>query len=173
VAECWDNAETILRRSIKQKHQAADEEFITRLFLDEFRYLLRRASNAKRISQAFLKDLKRIGLSCTLRPVGYHFSELDCRCVLHRRSVEKVTGGDFGLTLAALKYIFGSPGLSLSDSDLEPTTCQIVVTEYQRGLLCQAKLKHKNGKWGTLTKSKKSLFPERVDYYGLLLYHIG
>ena len=143
VAECWDKAETILRRSIKQKHQEADEEFITRLFLDEFRYVLRKASDAKRISQAFSKDLQRNwpGLPHQWAIIS---ENLIADVSLHRRSVETVTGGDFGLTITRPQvHLHRLSDLSLSLHEPSYRAHKVEVSEYQRGLLCQAKLKKK------------------------------
>jgi hypothetical protein len=172
VTECWEKAEAALRRSIKQKHQDSDEEFITRLFLDEFRYVLRRASDAKRISQAFLKDLQKNWPGLAGQHQWAVISEnLVADVSLHRRSVEKVTGGDFGLTVTRPQVsLHPLPNLIFSSHESLPVAHQIEMSEYQRGLLCQAKLKHKDGKWNELTDKQKILFPERADYYGLLLY---
>jgi hypothetical protein len=172
VVECWDKAESELRKSIKQKHQDADEEFITRLFLDEFRYLLRKASANKRISQAFLKDLQQVfpELAYT-HEIAIVSEDLIADVSLHRRSVEKLTGGDFGLTITRPQVsLSGFPSHSLSYNDSEYIHCQMGVSEYQRGLLCQAKLKGRDGRWGKLTRQQKSLLPDRINYFGLLLY---
>ena len=41
---------------------------------------------------------------------------------------------------------------------------------YQRGILCQAKLKRANGRWNTFGKKQNSILPERLKYLALLLY---
>jgi len=171
VVECWDKAESGLRKSIKQKHQDADEEFITRLFLDEFRYKLHKASADKRIGQAFLKDLQQAfpALAYT-HEIAIVSEDLIADVSLHRRSVETLTGGDFGLTITRPQVsLSGFPGYSLSYNDSEYIHCQIGVSEYQRGLLCQAKLKGRDGRW-RMTRNQKSLLPDRINYFGLLLY---
>jgi hypothetical protein len=42
--------------------------------------------------------------------------------------------------------------------------------DYRRGILCQAKMKDKDGKWGKFTKQQKCLLPDRMKYLCLLLY---
>jgi hypothetical protein len=76
---------------------------------------------------------------------------------LHKRGEEKVTGGDFGLTITRPQVTYSS--------ELE-----LIIGEYRRGLLCQAKIKRRNGKWGRLSKKQREIFPGRMNYLGLVLY---
>ena len=46
----------------------------------------------------------------------------------------------------------------------------LVKNDYRRGLLCQAKLKKSDGKWGKLTNNQIEKLPKSLSYLGLLLY---
>jgi len=160
VKQCWNNAENELRTSVDKKHPDLDEEFIIRLFYDEFAFLLSEASEKGQIRDAFTSDLHAA------------FPELDCcaeldsisdgliaNLSLHKREVERFTGGDLGLTIIR-------PQLARSYYD----SSEIQIGERQQGLLCQAKIKRRSGRWGTITKKQRDLFPDRMKYLGLLLY---
>jgi len=161
IKKCWKNAEGELQTLIKRKHPDLDEEFITRLFYGEFSFSVRGASKRGDISKAFLNDLEQ-----AFPNLGYIgqldvFEGLIAKVSLHKKEVEKFTGGDFGLTIIR-------PILQMSQS----FSGQPVFTkdEYPCGLLCQAKIKRRNGKWGKLTNKQKDVFPDRMKYLGLLLY---
>lgn len=76
---------------------------------------------------------------------------------LHKRSIECVTGGDFGFVIIRPQITFHSNHFKI-DKD------------YQRGLLCQAKLKDRRGCWGRLTPNQRATLPKHLEYAGLLLY---
>ncbi len=165
IVKCWQDAENELRASIEEKHPDLDEEFITRLFCDELAFLLRKASSEGTIRQAFLIDLQNafpeIESDSELASVS---DNLIADISLHKREVEKITGGDFGLTITRPQMLFDPP------SDWSPHYGHLQITEYQRGLLCQAKIKRRTDKWGSLSKRQKDVFPSRMKYLGLLLY---
>jgi hypothetical protein len=161
IKKCWKIAEGKLQTLIKEKHPDLDEEFITRLFYGEFSFSVHRASKKGDISEAFLNDLEQAFFN-----LGYIgqldiFEGLIAEVSLHKREVEKFTGGDFGLTIIRPQVQMSSCGYG-----------QAVLSkdEYCRGLLCQAKIKRRNGKWGKLSKRQKDVFPDRIKYLGLLLY---
>jgi hypothetical protein len=158
IIKCWEDAEAELRSVIEKKYHDLDEEFITTLFYGELAFMLREASQKKAIERAFQADLRRafprLESWGDLKSIS---ANLIADVSLHKREVEKITGGDFGLTLTR-------PQLSLHRQS------ELVISEYQRGLLCQAKLKRRNGKWGKLTKRQKDVFPSRMSYLALLLY---
>lgn len=169
IIQCWDKAEAVLRRAIKQKHHDPEEEFITRLFCDEFSFALQKASRQGRIAQEFLMDLRR-----AYPELSYH-SELKliadnliASVSLHKRHIEKFTGGDFGLTITRPDVSFSPP----SDYGYSETGYIEITSDYQRGLLCQAKLRQKSS-WGRLTPKQKRVIPERLAYLALLLYECG
>src|SRR4029453_19313864 len=58
VARCWDAAEQTLRGDVRRNHPGAFEEVITELFYGLFADELRRATAARTISQAFLRDVE-------------------------------------------------------------------------------------------------------------------
>jgi hypothetical protein len=158
VIQCWEDAEAELRSVIEKKYHDLDEECITTLFYGELAFTLREASRKKAIEQAFLVDLRRAFPQ--IQSVGKLASisaNLIADVSLHKREVEKITGGDFGLTLTRPQLSWhGQSALDRS--------------EYQRGLLCQAKLKRRNGKRGKLTHRQNDIFPSRMNYLALLLY---
>jgi hypothetical protein len=165
IEKCWEKAEGELQALIEKKHPDLDEEFITRLFYGEFAFLVYEASANGEIRQAFLSDLKiafpNLAYSPQLESLP---SGLIADMSLHKRDVEKFTGGDFGLTIIRpiIKMSRHSYGKTVLKKD-----------EYCCGLLCQAKIKRRNGKWGKLSNKQKDIFPDRMKYLGLLLYDYG
>ena len=164
IIQCWEKAESNLRRNIKKKYRDPDEEFITRLFCGEFSFSLRKASMQGLIRKSFLEDLRRaypeLGHCRELTLIA---ENLIADVSLHKRHIEKFTGGDFGLTITRPDLSFSAPSHYSNTGYLE------INANYQRGLLCQAKLKQKSG-WGKLTPKQKKVLPERMPYLGLLLY---
>lgn len=161
IKKCWKNAECELQTLIKEKHPDLNEEFITRLFYGEFSFSVRGASKKGDISKAFLNDLEQ-----AFPNLGYIgqldiFEGLIAEVSLHKREVEKITGGDFGLTIIR-------PIVQISQSCFGQA--EFTKDEYPCGLLCQAKIRRRNGKWGKLSKRQKDVFPDRIKYLGLLLY---
>jgi hypothetical protein len=158
IIQCWEDAEAELRSVIEKKYHDLDEECITTLFYGELAFTLREASRKKAIEQAFLVDLRRA--FPRIQSVGELASisaNLIADVSLHKREVEKITGGDFGLTLTR-------PQLSWHGQSV------LARSEYRRALLCQAKLKRRNGKWGKLMHRQKDIFPSRMNFLALLLY---
>lgn len=157
-AECWQTAEHELRASIAIKHHDLDEEFITRLFFDELAYRLRQATDKGKFRESFLSDLQQafseLNNPAQLAEIAW---PLSADVTLHKRETEKLTGGDFGL-------IITRPQVS------HDGYTALILTEYSRGLLCQAKLKRRNGKWGKLSQKQREVFPQRLRYLGLILY---
>lgn len=118
---------------------------------------LRTASQEHHIERAFLTDLRKafpdLGHGSELRSLA---RGLIADVTLHRRETERVTGGDIGFMI--IRPQVNDRGKTLN------------VEDYRRGLLCQAKLKRSNGKWGSFTRRQKKVLPERMRYLGLLLY---
>jgi hypothetical protein len=78
---------------------------------------------------------------------------------LHRPKREKISGGDLGILLLRPQVVYSAPTVTIKD--------------YRRGLLVQAKMKRKTGKWGQFNRNQKRVLPERRSYLGLLLYQFG
>ncbi len=154
VVNCWMSAEVALRAVVKGKHHDLDEEFITTLFYGELRDVLRKASQEKKVERAFLSDLRTSfpepQFSSDIRSSA---TNLIADVTLHKRATERLTGGDFGFTLVR-------PVLS-GFGDW---------TKAEQGLLCQAKIKRRNGKWGPLQAKQKQVLSDRTSYLALLLY---
>jgi hypothetical protein len=160
VTNCWKEAEAELRGGIEKKYHDLDEEFITRLFYGEFAYSLNQASGKGLIRRAFLIDLQnafpKLRNSRELNAIP---NALIAEVSLHKREVERITGGDFGLTIIR-PQVFSPPY----------NKHELWIEQYEQGLLCQAKIKRRNGKFGKLTKKQKEVLPGRMDYLSLLLY---
>ena len=77
---------------------------------------------------------------------------------LHGRGAERTSGGDLGLLIVR-------PHVSL-EGDVAR------VRDYRRGLLCQAKRK-KGRRFGSLSKSQRSVLPARLPYLAILGYEFA
>lgn len=171
VDECWKAAEKDLRASIETKHHDLDEEVITKLFYGEFRFALNRASEKRLISTVFLKDLRRAFPSFATSSGFKTIAEnLVADVSLHSRKREGITGGDFGFTITR-------PQVSVTGFSPYHTTPfvgdnrpKILTSEHQFGLLVQAKLKGRTGKWGRFKPNQVKVLPEHMEYLALLLY---
>jgi hypothetical protein len=160
------HAETFLKEQIKLYYHDANEEFITFAFYSHIKHRLREASRNKLIEKAFLRDLKeairREGLSgpsgewALERQLSREASGLVADMVLHNKRQEGKTGGDFGLIVVRPQIITRSDFLEIKKGS-------------STGLLCQAKLKRKDGKWGGLRR-QRDVLPEHLDYASLVLY---
>ncbi len=162
IANCWNESEEALRASIRSKHPDLDEKDITRFFHDELRLSFEKVSNGEEVENAFLNDLNEAFpmYSCEHR---HEFGELSSGLIasvtLHSPEAERFTGGDLGLLLTR-------PNVKFSyryDKELE-------VDGFSQGLLCQAKIKRRNGKWGPFSPNQKEILPNHLDYLSLILY---
>lgn len=157
VTEAWRMAEKVLRASVFEKHWDANEEFITKLFHGEFRYVLEQASAKGAVAAAFLEDLRR-----ELEEVEDHSlqriaSGLIATATLHTRDTERRTGGDLGVMIVR-------PNVSFSQFE-----GIVRISDYRRGMLGQAKLKDRTGRWGRFTPNQLRILPPRLQYTALLL----
>lgn len=160
IARCWTESETAIRTSFREKHPDLDEVFITRLFHDVLRETFHKISDEGKVEEAFLKDLRKAFPTYAYSEVLANISSgLVASVTLHPPKIEEYTGGDLGLLLTR-------PNVSES-YDYET---KLIVGGYRRGLLCQAKVKRRNGKWGQFSKNQKKMLPNHVDYLALLLY---
>src|ERR1700712_4167164 len=71
IASCWTEAEASARRQVLLKYPDADEEFITRLFFGELRFVLAKANRVQKVQKAFVYDL------CAAASEYYALSSLD------------------------------------------------------------------------------------------------
>ena len=160
VAECWERAEQALQGAIRQKYPDRDEEEITMLLRGELDEEFSRVSKNGTVERAFFLDLSRslpdvsqADLSKITRgPIAtVHF---------HPRKVEERTGGDFGL-------VFTRPNIRRVTHSRSRLT---IDSDYQRGLLCQAKVFGRGSAWGKLSAIQRKLLRDRLSYLVLLLY---
>lgn len=166
VTECWMQAETETRTRLANHHPDEDEEFITKLFQGEFRSVVEKSNNSGDIKTAFLHDIE------TQFPSHRNSSELltlandiSATVTFHPKMVEGTTKGDLGITFVRPNITANSSNPLMLDID----------DNYQRGLLCQAKIKrrpskNKKSKWGSFDKEQKDIVNERSPYLALLLY---
>lgn len=163
VCDAIGKAEENLREHIRVFYQNAGEEFITNLFYGQINYFLREASNKCQIEKAFLKDLES-ALTYN-HPSDYTLTTnlknkaagLVADIVLHNKRTEGKTGGDFGLIIIHPSIHVDSKCLKINKGQCS-------------GLLCQAKLKYKTGKWNSLKGNQKTLLHQNKDYSSLALY---
>lgn len=76
--------------------------------------------------------------------------------VLHNKRQEGETGGDFGLIIVHPKIVVKSNSIEVKKG-------------FSSGLLCQAKMKRRDRRWGDLRKQRETL-PAHLDYSSLVLY---
>lgn len=166
VCSAIADAEATFREQIKLYYHDANEEFITFAFYCHIKHKLQEASEDKLIEKAFLRDLKaalrtqRFGSWGIEREVERQLSQqaagLIADIVLHNKCQEAETGGDFGLIIVRPKITAKSDSLVINKG-------------FSSGLLCQAKIKRKVGRWGNLRKQREVL-PEHLDFSSLVLY---
>src|SRR4029453_4592374 len=133
-------------RDVRRNHPGAFEEVITELFYGLFADELRRATAARTISQAFLRDVETEIPKLAGR--GSVIAEgLVAEVRLHGRTTEAVSGGDLGVLLVR-------PHVSLEWNVAR-------VRDYRRGLLCQAK-RRLGRRYEGVTPSQKQHRPEHI-----------
>jgi hypothetical protein len=165
VCNAINSAEATLREHIKLYYHNANEEHITFLLYGHIKHRLREASHNKSIEKAFLKDLKSsLGYQPNIdwdldRKLHQEAEGLIADIVLHNKRQEGKTGGDFGLIIV-------HPQIKVDDEFLE------IKKGVSSGLLCQAKLQDKDGKWGPLTKNQRATLsnPDHLYFTSLALY---
>jgi hypothetical protein len=160
VAECWEKAEEALQGVIRQKHPDRDEEMITTLLNGELNDEFSRVSESGAVEIAFLSDLC---LSLPDIPRADLSKKITRRLIatihFHPKEIEKKTGGDFGLVIIR-------PNIRRANS----RSRLLIDNDYQRGLLCQAKVLRRSLTWGKLTANQQELLSEKLSYFALVLY---
>lgn len=157
LTKYWKDSEGELRSVIEKKYHDLDEELVTKLFFSEFAFLLQQANQKKEFARAFLDDLRRAFPKAESLELSSFSSGLIADVSIHKHHEEKITGGDFGLTITR-------PDL------VHDRWATLIGREYRRGVLVQAKIKRRNGRWGILRKRQKDVFTKRINYLALLLY---
>lgn len=158
VCACWKQAEAALQEEIREYAPNKHEEFIIERFHAKFAEALTKASNDNLIARAFFCDLKAASAYSDIsdNDLAMIANGLIAELSLHEKSTERRTGGDMGLMIIR-------PQLTRSHDVIK-------ISDYRRGILCQAKMKDKDGKWGQFTRTQRSLLPNRMEYLGLWLY---
>jgi hypothetical protein len=156
ICRCWKWAENDMQQQIQQYYPDKHEEFVTELFHGRFAAALRAMSDENQIAMAFLNDLRSAYPDVQDTDLQKIATGLVADVLLHEKRTEKITGGDMG-------FMIIRPQIERSDN-------LVKIGDYRRGVLCQAKMKDKNGKWGHFTKKQMSVLPSRMNYLCLLLY---
>jgi hypothetical protein len=160
ISRCWRTAEEVLRQNVEKKFPDRDEEIITELFHAELEVECNKVSATGAVETAFLSDLRASFPEVPYARLSYIAHGLIATVNFHSRSVEETTGGDFGVVLIRPDVqhaaYFGS----------ELT----IERDYQRGLLCQAKIFRRNGTWGGLTSHQREILPAKLNYLAIVLY---
>lgn len=163
VCDAIGQAEENLREHIRIYYKNAGEEFITDLFYGQVKYFLSEASKKRLIENAFLKDLENalgynhLGDYTLSRLLKNRSAGLVADIVLHNKRTEGKTGGDFGLIII-------HPSIQIDSRYLKIKKGQC------SGLLCQAKLKDKVGKWNKLNDNQRVALNHNKDFSSLVLY---
>jgi len=158
VCECWLEAETLAFSHVRCQNPGAGEEFITELFWGYLNKMLTEATKNSSLKHAFEEDF--LEAFPALRPVSFYLDRVTNNifmdCQLHQKAVEKKWGGDFGLTLVR-------PSIATSIYSNH-------ITMKRQGLLCQAKLKSKQGQWRQLTNRQTKTLSGNLPFTALVLY---
>ena len=147
LCKCWAQAEAALQSYIKVNSPDIDEEIITHFFYARLSESLRVSSEHKAIETAFLSDLRASSIGHVRDDDLQRIARgLVADVLIHRRNTERLTGGDFGLMIVR--------------PHIEPGYRSLKISDYRRGVLTQAKLKHADGRWGTFTPNQERVLPK-------------
>jgi hypothetical protein len=160
ICRCWNKAEEELHSYIRNYCPDIDEETITLNFHAKLCEILMIANDGHLFERTFLSDLQA-SFSHRKHEFDYDLLPTIARGIvtdvtLHKRETEKITGGDLG-------FVIIRPFIQLTHSSIK-------IDDYRRGLLTQAKLKRRNGRWGKFTPKQEAVLPSKLDYLSLLLY---
>lgn len=156
------NAEKHVIEDVNLSLANAKEDEITTLFVVAAERGLKEATESGRIAAAVRSDLER-----GYRVHGYtpprrlkHLTDgLIARLRKQQPAEEMDTGGDFGLLLVEPQFqVRWDKQISFQRAGLK------------RGLLVQAKLRYRDGRWNKFTKTQMRVLPERMAYTALLKY---
>lgn len=160
-------AECTMHKHVAKYYHDANEEFITGLLYGQIKYALRTSSQKRQIEKAFQEDLEKAvnaaGLSDNIfdNQLSQESAGLIADIVLHNKQTEGRTGGDFGLVIVHPQILFAS---------MEVGTSIEIKKGCSSGLLCQAKLKDRNDRWGGFTDKQEKILPGHLDFTALALY---
>ena len=163
---CWNQAEAETAKSVAEKYFSPNEDDVTFLFISELGMAVDKASAAREVGKAFLTDLRRSIPSLDEAVAQRVSGKLVARVNRYKRWYEgRTSASDVGIVIRR-------PLVQRTSLELHQ--------DHAIGLLAQAKLGHcadstnsiytwKSG----LTRPQVRLFPERCDYYSLLLYRLA
>jgi hypothetical protein len=164
VRKAVELAELSMREHIKKYYHNVPEEFITTLFYGHINYALQEASENRLIEKAFFRDLRKVvhySPNLNQRDLDSEFRKqskgLVADVVLHNKQQEGKTGGDFGLVVIHPEILKSPKSIEIKGGN-------------SSGLLCQAKLRDKQGKWRNFTINQQKILPNYINFTSIVIY---
>jgi hypothetical protein len=157
VTRCIEVAEAGVQAEVAAAYPDAGEEQITTLLQGSVHRSLAIASGRGEIASAFREDLEAAGVSTFDGSASRAAHGLIAEVSWHPRSVEGITGGDFGLVLLRPRLSRDLGGLRIHAG-------------HACGLLVQAKKKRCGLPCGGLTVRQKVVLQDKMDFASIVLY---
>jgi len=170
IERCWNQAEAETAKAVAEKYFSPNEDDVTFLFIGELGMAVDKASAAREVGKAFLTDLRRSIPSLDDAVAQRVSGRLVARVNHYKRWYEgRTSASDVGIVIRR-------PLVQRTSYSTRVELHQ----DHAIGLLAQAKLGHCAAEtnsiytWKSgLTRKQVRLFPERCDYYSLLLYRLA
>jgi hypothetical protein len=161
VADAWTSAENSLIEQVELKNFDLDEDTLTTLFSRELIRQIDQDNKLKVFERAFVADLTgHLGHGADVKVVRQFAAGVIAAISTHPRKVERRTGGDFGISI-------GRPQINY---EMRQERLTVGENEDRRGVVCQAKVRRRSGKWGSFTSNQKTILPAKLDHLALCLY---
>lgn len=158
ICDTWERAEEELI-SNSEYWLSSGEADITNALTTELTKQFQHRSQDGAFAMAFEQDLLRTYPTLHWNQAAKSISQgLIASITQHTQHTEGITGGDFGLLINRPNIHFTKGRGPRIDDNV-------------RGILCQAKKKQSNGKWGKFTKKQEQILPGQMSYLALALYH--
>ena len=158
VCQSWESAESQTRGEIADLYDPSsiDEDKITFLHYGHFRKALKDANLQGEVERLFLQDLHVGFPSIPIQHLEPIPNGLVADVVYHNIPAERKSGADFGLVVTR--------------PEVEDTGYSLAISTHRQGMLCQAKLKDREGKWRCLTETQVRVLPDKLEFACLGLY---
>lgn len=158
LVQCWQRAEQRVSHQWTKRSSVAGEETVTENLWEYLHEEFSKVNAEGRVEEAFKIDLcrKYPHFSHEFRFLDRISQGLFMECHLHNKQQEKKSGGDYGLVITR-------PLLSTSTSSLR-------ISVRDQGLLCQAKIRSRRGKWGVLKQNQCAVLADRLSFAAIVSY---
>jgi len=156
IAACWLDAERMVIEDLAGKYWDVDEEFITTALRCHLQHSFQRASECGSFEQALVRELQSRFTWAPTGAIERASAGFRATVTFHSRRVEGRTGGDLGIVLSQPTFDVAGHASPMSVR--------------RQGLLIQAKLLGRDGRWGNFTARQREVLSGREDYLTLLLY---